>query len=374
MTSALSASLACAMSRARQLDVRVAAMRAGFCLGALSILAVAVGLALDLPARRPAVIIGLTALAALAQVALILVPWRRWLEAERGRALLGLWSTGVLAFPAALVLLARASVDLGLLYFLVMPFLATVYAGHARRVWLAAGLLCYALTIAFAPSPLDSGEIALRGVLLCAATLLALVLADVSRGAAARQAEVETRAELERLLLGESHHRVKNSLQTVADLLLLGRPEGEHGRAFDDTARRIRAIATVHEHLAASRGGAIDVGALVREIARTIDADAEVSTEHVRLDAVMAQHVGIVANELITNAVQHGTPPITVRLTGGDCITLSVEDAGTSGTSHNGGFGLPLVRQVVEHSLHGSFSFETEPRHTVARARFQAAQ
>jgi two-component sensor histidine kinase len=362
------------MSEARQLDVRVAAMRAGFCLGALSILAVAVGLALDLPARRPAVIIGLTVMAALAQAALSVVPWRRWLEAERGRALLGLWSAGVLAFPIALVLLAGASADLGLLYFLVMPFLATVHAGHARRAWLAAGLVCYALTIAFATSPLDGGAIALRGVLLCAATLLALVLADVSRGAAARQAEIETRAELERLLLGESHHRVKNSLQAVADLLLLGRPEGQHGRAFDDTARRIRAIATVHEHLAGSRGGRIDAGALVREIAHTIDAEAQVSTEHVHLDAVVAQHIGIVANELITNAVQHGTPPIAVRLTGGDCITLSVEDAGTSGESHDGGFGLPLVRQVVEHSLHGSFSFASDARQTVALARFQAAQ
>jgi two-component sensor histidine kinase len=362
------------MSRARQLDVRVAAMRAGFCLGALSILAVAAGLALDLTARRPAVIIALTVIAALAQAALSLVPWRRWLEAERGRALLGLWSAGVLAFPVALVLLAGASADVGLLYFLVMPFLATVHTGAPRRAWLATGLLCYAVTIAFAPDALDGGAIALRGVLLCGATLLALVLADVSRGAAAKQAEVETRAELERLLLGESHHRVKNSLQTVADLLLLGRPEGQHARAFDDTARRIRAIATVHEHLAGSRGGAVDVGALVCEIAHAIDADANVSTEPVQLDAVIAQHVGIVANELITNAIQHGTPPIAVRLTGGEHITLSVHDAGTANTSEDTGFGLPLVRQVVEHSLQGSFSFTADARQTVARARFRAAQ
>jgi two-component sensor histidine kinase len=280
----------------------------------------------------------------------------------------------VVAFPVALVLLAGASADLGLLYFLVMPFLATVHAGNARRAWLATGLVCYAVTIAFGPDALDGGAIALRGVLLCAATLLALVLADVSRGAAARQAEVETRAELERLLLGESHHRVKNSLQTVADLLLLGRPEGEHARAFDDTARRIRAIATVHEHLAGSRGGAVDVGALVGEIAHAIDADAQVSTEHVHLDAVVAQHVGIVANELITNAVQHGTPPIAVRLTGGEHVTLSVQDAGNGRGADHAGFGLPLVRQVVEHSLHGSFSLASDARQTVARASFRAVQ
>ena len=349
-------------------------MRAGFCLGALSIVAVAVGLALDLPAQRPTVIIGLTVMAALAQAAISLVPWRRWLEAERGRGLLGLWSAGVLAFPVALVLLAGASADLGLLYFLVMPFLATVHAGNARRAWLTTGLVCYAVTIAFGPDSLDGGAIALRAVLLCAATLLALVLADVSRGAAARQAEVETRAELERLLLGESHHRVKNSLQTVADLLLLGRPEGEPARAFDDTARRIRAIATVHEHLAGSRGGAVDVGALVAEIAHAIDADADVSTEHVELDAVLAQHVGIVANELITNAVQHGTPPIAVRLTGGEHVTLSVKDAGNGRAPEQAGFGLPLVRQVVEHSLHGSFSLSSDARQTVASASFRAAQ
>ena len=108
--------------------------------------------------------------------------------------------------------------------------------------------------------------------------------------------------------------------------------------------------------------------------AHAIDANANVSTEPVQLDAVIAQHVGIVANELITNAIQHGTPPIAVRLTGGEHITLSVHDAGTANTSEDTGFGLPLVRQVVEHSLQGSFSFTADARQTVARARFRAAQ
>jgi two-component sensor histidine kinase len=48
-------------------------------------------------------------------------------------------------------------------------------------------------------------------------------------------------------LTTEANHRIKNNLQTAADPLLLGRPQGGDGRAFDDTAAaRIQSIATVH--------------------------------------------------------------------------------------------------------------------------------
>lgn len=74
--------------------------------------------------------------------------------------------------------------------------------------WLSAALIMFLAVMAAAPASLPAGEVALRAGLLAAATMLALVRADLTRRTAT------ARAELERVLLAEAHHRVKNSLQT----------------------------------------------------------------------------------------------------------------------------------------------------------------
>jgi len=53
-----------------------------------------------------------------------------------------------------------------------------------------------------------------------------------------------------------------------------------------------------------------------------------VEAEQLGFEASTAQKLGIVANELITNAFQHGASPITVHLTGGGQIRLRIEDGG----------------------------------------------
>ena len=116
------------------------------------------------------------------------------------------------------------------------------------------------------------------------------------------------RAELERTLAIEANHRIKNDLQTVADLLLLGRPADGDGNAFDETAARIRSIATVHR-LLAEADTAVDGGALLRHHRERAHAGASRGGAGV-FDPATAQKIGIVANELVTNAFQHGAPPI----------------------------------------------------------------
>ena len=95
--------------------------------------------------------------------------------------------------------------------------------------------------------------------------ILAVALARTTRRSAATAARAQAEAELEQALLAEAHHRIKNSLQTVADLLLLGRGEG--AEAFDATAERIRSISAVHDLLAAERGGTVAAGELLRTVA-----------------------------------------------------------------------------------------------------------
>ena len=167
------------------------------------------------------------------------------------------------------------------------------------------------------------------------------------------------RAELERALATEANHRIKNNLQTVADLLLLGRPEGGEGRAFDDTAARIRSIATVHRLLTAAEDP-VDARALLGSAAEATPVPVAVEADSVPFDAATAQKVGIVANELITNAFQHGAPPIVVRLTGGRQMLLRVDDAG-NGVEGTSGLGLQLVQRMVEQGLHGRFELTALP-------------
>jgi two-component sensor histidine kinase len=356
------------------MDVRLAALRVGSWLGWLSVVAVVAGLALGLPARHDSALLVLTGCAAAANAAVAFVPRRWWTQARRGEWMLQLWSAGLVALTATFVLVGGADSDLDLLLFLVLPFLATVHTGSRRAAWLAIALVAFVVVMVLASDPLPTGQIVLRSLLLVAATALAIVLGELTRRAAAAQAELRARAEVEHTLLAEAHHRVKNSLQTVADLLLLARPaDGDTGRAFDETAERIRAIAIVHRLLAEERGDHVDAGALLALIARGHTCDTDLRVADVQLDPTCAQHLGVVANELIANAVQHGTAPVAVELAGDGALTLTVSDAGAHQAACTRGLGLQLVERVVDRGLHGSFTLGPAADGTTqARVTFNA--
>lgn len=352
-------------------DVRLAALRAGWWLGWLSIGAVLAGLALELPVRHPAALLALTALAALGNGVAMAVPWQRWLTAGRGRLLLDLWSAGLLVLVATLVAVAGGPADLDLLLFLVVPFLATVHRGARRAAWLAVAAVTFVTVVAVAPDALTPGEAVTRAALLAAATMLAVVLEGMVRREADARARASARAELEHVLLAESHHRVKNSLQTVADLLILARPGGPDARAFDATGERIRAIAAVHELLADERGGAVRADALLTVVAAAASAPARVDADPVALEPASAQRLAIVVNELVTNAVRHGAPPVAIELRGPRPMVLCVRDAGGGAEGGPAGIGLTLVRQIVDQALGGRFTLDRDATGaTVARVEF----
>lgn len=323
-------------------DLRPAAARVGSWLGWASIVAVLAGLALDTGARHRWLLVAVTVVAAAANGAGTLVPWQHWLVARRGRLLLDLWCGGLIGFVAVLVV--AGGPPFTLLVFLTIPFIAVVQSGWRRGFWLGTSVGVCAVTATLIPG--SAGTTAMRLALVCAVAGAALVLSRALGRALAR-------ADLERTLAKEANHRIKNDLQTVADLLLLGRPAGGDGIAFDDTAARIRSIATVHQLLTES-GDEVDGAALLRSIAERAPVQVEVRADPAALDAATAQKLGIVANELVTNAFQHGAPPITVQLTAGLETHLRVDDGGC-GVEHSPGLGLEIVRGMVEQGLHGSF-------------------
>jgi len=338
------------------LAFRAGALQLGFWLGWFAIVAVLGGLALDVGAGHRRLVLALTVAAAACNTVAMFVPWREWLPVRRGRVLVDLWSGGLIGFVALLVFAGGA--NFALLLFLAVPFIAVVQSGWRRGFWLAVSAATCTLAVAVIPLPV--GASAMRLALVAAAVAVALVLAQTVRREAAAHKRAAARAELERALAAEANHRIKNNLQTVADLLLLGRPGDANDQAFDDTAARIRSIATVHR-LLTSGEDPVDTGSLLESIAENAPVPVAIDAEPAAFDASTAQKIGIVANELITNAFQHGAVPITVRLSGGLESRLQVDDGGSGPADDASGLGLQLVRRMVEQGLHGRFELAPLP-------------
>ena len=146
-------------------------------------------------------------------------------------------------------------------------------------------------------------------------------------------------------LLREVHHRVKNNLQMLCDLMYLqmeAMPDRDQHPDLQDAYSRIYAIARLHEQIHQTmEGGRIRLEDYLRRLAggfenlfRDVPVKVEAAADGLTLDLDRAIHVGLIVNELITNAVKHAFPKgqrgeVTVSLrTLGDQIQLQVHDNG----------------------------------------------
>lgn len=342
----------------RRLAPQGGAHGAGSWLGWLSIAAVIVALATGRAGEHPALVVALTALAAAGNAFFTFAPTRIADGRDpRRQVLLDLWSGAVILYAAVLVVGGGRDSDFDLLFFLALPFIASVQRGRRRAAWLAIAGIAFVAASALGVDRRPAAATTFRLVLLSASVGLALVLSEAVAREAAGRSRAATRAQLERALLAEAHHRVKNSLQSVADLLFLARPAGEAAEAFDSTAGRIRSIAAVHRVLETAHGSAASADAVVRQVVAGIGDGITVEAETLRLSAAAAQQLGIVANELVANACRHGRAPIAVRLSAGPPACLVVEDAGSGFDAGTARLGLRLVHQVVDQGLGGTVSF-----------------
>jgi two-component sensor histidine kinase len=116
----------------------------------------------------------------------------------------------------------------------------------------------------------------------------------------------------------------------------------------------------VHQVLARRGGGRVPAPELLDAVLAAAPAgSASVRSDPVDLPFAQAQHLGVIVNELVTNAQQHGTPPVRVELRSGPPVELVVADAGAGppdAAFAGPGLGLPLVRQVATTGLGGTLS------------------
>jgi two-component sensor histidine kinase len=149
------------------------------------------------------------------------------------------------------------------------------------------------------------------------------------------------------ILLREVHHRVKNNLQIIISLLNLQMRQTDNTvvkQLMSETQNRVRAMSLVHEKLYRSDSlSHIDFADYTRFLVSQLFSFYGMDTRRVRLDFTMekimmdiniAIPIGLLMNELISNALIHAFPDGrggAISISGGfkdDLVTLVVRDNG----------------------------------------------
>jgi two-component sensor histidine kinase len=192
----------------------------------------------------------------------------------------------------------------------------------------------------------------------------------------AKRERAEVKADTLRAMMQEMHHRIKNNLQTVADLLSLEmsrNPQPEVQASLRDSITRIKSIAASHEMLSHEQVGTTNITELARLVSNTArramvhpDQKIEITVEGpgIYLTSKQATAFALVLNELVSNAIEHGFRMrqhgnIEIVLDGdAEDVWMRVRDDGEGlppgfDIKTARGLGLQIARTLVEKDLRG---------------------
>lgn len=172
----------------------------------------------------------------------------------------------------------------------------------------------------------------------------------------------------------ELNHRIANSLQLAADMLVF-----EQLRARDPLAQaaleasraRLVAVGELHRYLYEHadkptielRPFLVGLG---EAIMATTGLRVSITADGTSVPGDMAQQIGIAVNEIAINAAKHayagqpgGRLSVTARRDGGELV-LTVSDEGKGlGDSRPGGLGMSIIAAIIR-DLRGSLSAQTD--------------
>lgn len=186
------------------------------------------------------------------------------------------------------------------------------------------------------------------------------------------------------VLLKEVYHRTKNNMLVIISLLNLQMDEIDDPkmkRIFKETENRIRAMALIHESLYQTHNLAqIDAGQYVSNIAagliesmtlkNRISLELDCAPIIVSIDKAMP--LGLIANEIITNAIQHafaddeqGKIFIELKKHSAEDVVLIIGDDGTGWDSQEkmndpDQFGLMVIRNLIDMQLQGNYTIKSD--------------
>jgi two-component system, sensor histidine kinase PdtaS len=179
-------------------------------------------------------------------------------------------------------------------------------------------------------------------------------------------------------IIQEMHHRVKNSLQTVASLLRIQmhrKGEGTVDEMLRESINRIISIAAVHDLLSKEELDQVNL----QEVAETIlmltgrsllrpgqQIEMRVTGDEVSLPSSKASSVALILNELVQNAVEHGFRNrdqgfLHVRIQNQDSlVSMAVVNDGQPvprelDLKKTESLGLQIVETLTQNDLHGRF-------------------
>ncbi|MBI5727192.1 MAG: PAS domain-containing protein, partial [Ignavibacteriales bacterium] len=199
-----------------------------------------------------------------------------------------------------------------------------------------------------------------------------------------KHAEVRALASLreKETLLKEIHHRVKNNLQIISSLLNLQSEyivgdDAKH--AFVESLSRIRSMALIHERLYQTKDfSRIEISEYINDLVhflvrtfntRNVAINLAIDVEKIFLNLDTAMPIGLIINELVSNAFKYayigrtkGNLQISCKVTGMDRLLLDVADDGVGfpdaiNFKDTMSLGFQLVCSLVEQ-LHGDISLD----------------
>ncbi|MFO7730628.1 MAG: PAS domain S-box protein, partial [Spirochaetia bacterium] len=211
-----------------------------------------------------------------------------------------------------------------------------------------------------------------------------------------KQAHDKIRSALEEKqnLMKEMNHRVKNNLAMVASLISLKESSAEYSIDLSDVINQIHAIKLVHERLYSTEDAThIDLHTYLKEILNSIfssfpetGVQLETDIESILVPSTIAVSLGLITNEIATNAVKYG-----FGSTAADSFKTSLHEApkgsgnfvytlSNSGPAFPEGIdpatadslGLQLITLLVDQ-IRGTLKLQKEP-HPIFTIRFSVQQ
>lgn len=182
-------------------------------------------------------------------------------------------------------------------------------------------------------------------------TTILLAFEDATERRRTEQA-LQKLLEQKEVLLSEMSHRVANSLQIIASILLMKARTVESVETrlhLQDAHRRVMSVASVQQHLQASgKGEQIAVGPYLSKLCETLAASMIGDNRAISLKVVAgggtvtsteAVSLGLIVTELVINAVKHAFPDSTHA---GDVVVgYEVDGANWKLSISDNGVGMP---------------------------------
>lgn len=175
------------------------------------------------------------------------------------------------------------------------------------------------------------------------------------------------------MLLQEVQHRVANSLQIIASVLMQSarRVQSEEARGHLHNAHhRVMSIAALQRQLSMSTSGNVEVRSYFNQLSQSLGASMisdpdrlsiQVTVDDSAVEADVSVSLGLIVTELVINALKHAFPDErmgTIRVdyrSSGDDWTLSVTDNGigmlTGDNAPRPGLGSGIVEALAKNLL-----------------------